>query len=145
MQWYEKILIPLDGSRLAELAVDRAADMARQMRSQLVLMQVILPPDDVLPTGVPMDPGEEEYRINTALEYLGNIRDNLISEGIETQAETAFGLAPDGIIHCAESVGATMIVMSTHGLGAEASRPMGSTASAVVGRSRIPVLVIPYR
>ncbi|MDD5762869.1 MAG: universal stress protein, partial [bacterium] len=49
---YERILVPLDGSALAELAIRHAQEIARGTRSEIILLQAVNLPMPVVPEAV---------------------------------------------------------------------------------------------
>jgi nucleotide-binding universal stress UspA family protein len=154
---YERILVPLDGSRLAEVALDHAAQIARRFESHLYLLRVVSPFDTLSSPGTgPLSPeGEEaptridlnraDAEVKAANEYLNTLRDNLQADGIASTVMVLEGEAVPEILDYAESAGISLIVMSTHGRGGLKRSPFGSVAGSILQGSKIPLHVIPYR
>jgi nucleotide-binding universal stress UspA family protein len=154
---YECILVPLDGSPVAEIALDQAAELARALRSRLVLFRVVPLPERTVslsaPSDIPedtgalfaSDQGETVVEQGLAEEYLANLRGKLSAEGLDVSVAIGVGDVPEQILSYAKEVGATLITMSTHGKGGLKHKDIGSQANAVLKGSSIPLLVIPYR
>ena len=67
----------------------------------------------------------------------------LRAAGYHTSWEVRSGHASDEIIRVAETTGADLIVMATHGLGGVRRWAFGSVTDEVIHQSHVPVLVIP--
>ena len=148
---YERVLVPLDGSRVAELALNQAAQLARQFGSELLLVRVVSPSETAVEG---LDDEQEEIGIDvagtsantsTAGDYLSNLVGSLKADGLKAKATVVQGEIADKLLETAEAANAQLIVMSTHGHGGFKRSGAGSVAVAVVSRSRIPLLVLPYR
>jgi nucleotide-binding universal stress UspA family protein len=153
---YERILVPLDGSELAEAAVDHAEAIARAFQGKIVLFQAIRPLDEIIaetlpwgtlkpdadevPVGVSRQKFEEEK--SRAEAYLKLIQDQLAGRGVAAEVKTVEGHATEAILGFVIANGISMIVMSTHGRGGIERLVLGSVADAVLRRSTVPVLLI---
>ena len=73
---------------------------------------------------------------------LAGARDLLTARGIAFQAEKRVGSPAEEIVKCAEEGKFGMIAMGTHGHTALANLVMGSVATGVVARSKVPVLLL---
>jgi nucleotide-binding universal stress UspA family protein len=152
---FETILVPLDGSDLAEQALEPAAELARKLESLLVLMQAVdslaqrlsKPPmvmetPSSAPVTVEIMQEALDAEKGAAKAYLAGLEQRLLSTGVKVEAFVAEGPAADAILSVAQDQGAGMIVMSTHGRGGLLRVVFGSVADAILKRSHIPVLVI---
>jgi len=144
---YEKILVPLDGSDLAELAIRHAREIARGDRSEILLLQAVnLPmpvvPEAVLvPDGKWLDEGKKE-----AARYLEGIAAPLREAGMRVRTLLDERPPADAILHVAAREEVDLIVMSTHGRGGLSRMLMGSVADSVFrATSRTVMLVKPER
>jgi len=154
---YERILVPLDGSQVAEVALDHAVEIARAANSRLVLFQALTLPSltSVLTSGTlnaeaeaapfRLDMQGFELDRNEADQYLTNVCSTLVGEGIGVSIATAQGDPAGAIVSYAKAADISLIVMSTHGSGGLSRPAFGSVAEQVVRNSPIPVLVIPHR
>lgn len=142
-QPFKRVLIPLDGSRLAEAALDQAVALADGVDVEYTLLQAIEP---VLITYLPLASGSEVDEQSFALwraeahEYLERMAKRLpTSRPVQTRVVTA---TPAGaILSYARQHGIDMIAMATHGRSGISRMLLGSVADKVVRGTHIPVLL----
>ncbi len=154
---YDRILVPLDGSKLAEVALDHASELAKRFKSRLILLQVISPIETLPGPGgtlldsegdgpallVDVDHGNTEVR--AADEYLNTLRANLAADGLNVTSRVLEGEPVEGILREAKAADVSLIVMSTHGHGGLKHAQVGSVASSVLHDSSVPLHIVPYR
>jgi nucleotide-binding universal stress UspA family protein len=146
---FSKILVPLDGSVLAEQALAPACRVAERFGGTLLLLRVVTPerttpglqhltlrPENV--SAISPRPLLEE-----AEAYLAGLR--LPTPGLPVETEVVAGAAPEMIIATAAESGADLIVMSTHGRAGLIRLLYGSVAEAVLRGATVPVLLVPSR
>jgi nucleotide-binding universal stress UspA family protein len=143
---YKTILVPLDGSTLAETALVHAQALATQMHSSLVLLRVSAYPsydflfvDPLLAATLRQDVEQihdEERR------YLRETAAGLKKAGLRVSADLREGDPAEAILETAASSHADLIVMTTHGRGGLSRWLMGSVADRIVHHASIPVLLI---
>ena len=134
---FRNILVPLDGSDLAEDAIGMAAAIARRSRATIDLLMVHEP---VL--GV-SDVGWNEKQIVAEQRYLRNIAAELQSwAGLSPRQPLVRGKPADLIAVRAVDCGADLIVMTSHGRTGWSRAWIGSVADAVVRSSNVPVLML---
>jgi nucleotide-binding universal stress UspA family protein len=134
------ILVALDGSAVSEEVLGPAQTWARRLQAELVLLQVVAwPPDLHGEPGVPLvfDPEAEH---NLAQEYLAGVAARLRGS-VRCRAELARSPAA-AIVQVAREEHASLVAMATHGRGGLARLVLGSVATRVVRRSRIPLLLV---
>ncbi len=153
---YEHILVPLDGSDLAEAAVPYAEEIARAFGSKVALFQVIRSLDSIIAETLPwgsMNPAEHEVPLGVAKTrfeseqqaaeaYLNSIVKQLGDKGVSAEVEVAEGDARDEILSYISKAGISLVVMSSHGRGALGRLVLGSVADTILRRAGIPVLLI---
>ena len=142
---FKRILVPLDGSELAEHALPVAARLARASEGVLVLLRVAAIPIENQPGKTPAQTyGEKaiEKGLDTALEYLESIAGSNELVNIDIEAEALVGALAPTILSCAQSLQADMIVMCSHGYTGLKRWSMGSVTQKVVRQSPVPVLVV---
>lgn len=128
------ILIPLDGSKLAEHAL-RPVSHFLKPGGQITLLSVV--------SG---DTGDLPRVGDVALDrYLEQIAARLRLEGFSAQVEIAAGDPADQIVGRAHKLGVELIVMGTHGRSGLEKLLYGSVTSKVLAITACPVLVIPNR
>ena len=134
----ETILVPLDGSSLAESAVWPAADLAKQVGARLLLLRV------AEPSTLPGDLTEKPVRlVGEATAYLSSIGRTLFLsgvKGIDTTVRT--GRPAASIAEVARSAAVDLIVMTTHGRSGLGRMLLGSVAQSVLRGTRTPVLLL---
>ncbi len=141
---FQRILVPLDGSRRAEQALPLAARIARASGSTLVLMQAAwLPP---LATGA-LEPAFispdlfARDRADIAV-YLARLALSEELKDLPTEREIADGEPALAILRAAQRHHADLIVMGSHGRTGLARVLLGSVAGRVAHESRVPVLMV---
>ncbi len=140
---YKKILVPLDGSPLAEKALDQAIKLSKVFDSEIVLFQVVhfMPiygsPELVAPLIV--DEKQKEY----AEKYMAKITRETEAKGLKVRSVVKTGqqVAVE-IIDFAKETGADLIVMSTRGRSGISRWVLGSTAHKVLVRAETPILLL---
>jgi len=134
MMMIANVLIPLDGSALAERALPYAAGLAGAAKARLRLLHVIPP------TPPPFHP-RAEGNITARLDLLAR---QLRARDVQATASTLTSYAPaDAILAAASDPPADLIVMSTHGRGGIGRWLYGSVADRILRRSDVPVLLVP--
>jgi nucleotide-binding universal stress UspA family protein len=144
---YQKILVPMDGSKLAECVLEHVKSIATGCQvPTVVLLRVVEPVS--LPGYLPREMAEGSYRDARetaevqAKNYLNEMAERLKAEGIAAETDIADGLPADEILNYAEQKRVDLIVMSTHGKSGISRWWSGSVAEKVVSQSLIPVLVV---
>lgn len=135
----DRILIPLDGSPLAETALATAVEMARTSGARLLLLRAAL--THTLP-GV--DPIEAEVKVvREAEDYLAGIKTRLATARAgDVEATVWYGPAAVAIIEAAEFHKVDMIVMTTHGRTGLGRLILGSVAESVLRGTTTPILLL---
>jgi nucleotide-binding universal stress UspA family protein len=132
-----KILVPLDGSELAERALIYATSVARPGTVRLVLVRVAMSH-----TLAGVDGQERRVgAIHEAEQYLSRVRADIAERGFEVDCVVPYGHAAECIADQARLQEADLIVMSTHGRTGPARLLFGSVAESVITRTSVPVLL----
>lgn len=140
---YRKILVPLDGSKVAEGVLPHAKLLAYSEGAELILLTVSANPalDFVF-----SDPGLAQSAVqeqeDRSQRYISQIENELKSAGFKTSTMLRVGSVADVILGVAEELQVDVIAMSTHGRTGPARWLLGSIAERVVHSSKIPVLLI---
>lgn len=139
-----KVVVPLDMSDISEKAIDHAADVARGLGDELVLVTVngsklradLAVQEFAESEGVPVPEMIEAYLRSTSEEI----------EGVNVSYTTLSGVgAAEALIDFSATDDIRMIVMATHGRSGIDKWRMGSVTERVVRHSSAPVLVVPTR
>ena len=131
----KKIVVPLDGSKLAEGVLPNVRELAHCLGCQVVLLQVLTHKAyDYLISDPGMSASLRESEEAAACDYIGPLLTTLRHEGLDVSADvaTATGPVADAIIEFTHKVGGDLIAMSTHGRTGPARWVLGSVADRVV-------------
>lgn len=127
------IVVPLDGSRLAEAALPVALRLSRQMGAEIVLTSVGPVPESAAQAR------DERRELHQMLERVAH---ELAGQApVRTRLET-LGEPARGILQVAREESADLIVMSTHGRSGLSAAIQGSTAAAVIRAGEFPVTLV---
>lgn len=144
------VLVPLDGSQLAEKALPIARQVVRS-GGQITLLSAVHDMDlnllDMSETGAETSAAfaNVQSTMRRIQEYLEHIGKNLQLQGYQVAVEVAGGEPADAIIQYAEKLHADMIIMSTHGRSGLSRLLFGSITLKVLEASAIPIVVVPNR
>lgn len=130
---FDKILVPLDGSALAERALPYAARIARATHGSILLLHV-------------MSSTETQHRLEKSMNAavrLEQLVEELRAAGVDATTWTMPGHAADVIVDAADPPRTDLVVMSTHGRGGLGRWLFGSVAEDVLRRALVPVLLVP--
>ncbi len=145
---YKKVLVPLDGSELAECALNHVKSLSKDGSIGEVTILNIIKID------IPWLRGEDERKhfdinkirekvLNSSQKYLADVESRLSSEGIKVKIESLEANRPaHAIIEYAQKNSMNMIVIATHGYTGMKGMMMGSVALGVIHQSHVPVLLI---
>jgi len=133
------ILVPLDGSIVAEGALEPAVDLARAAGAKLVLLRAA----EAHPMPI-ADPVEAQVSVmGGAQDYLAGARDRVMAAGVaDVEVSAWYGSPVNAIVEAARFRSADVIVMSSHGRSGVARLVMGSVTESVLRATTVPVLVI---
>lgn len=140
---YRKILVPLDGSKLAECALDHVKDIATGCNVpevDLLFVSEPPPPVEIVPYSR-VFAEMEAYRARMK-QYLGKLAADMKRGGsFETRVIMIEGNAAESIINYAMDNNVDLIIMSTHGRSGPSRWAFGSVTDRVTRFSTIPVLI----
>jgi len=141
------ILVPLDGSDLAEAVLPHAEELARRLDLEMWLIQV-LPPEEPVVLGPYTSefwrPAKVEVQRLDSLAsgYLAGLGMSLRQRGVRANWEVLHGNAAESIIEFGRDRPNVMIAMATHGRSGLQRWLLGSVADAVIREAGVPVLVV---
>ncbi len=140
-----RILVPLDGSTLAERALPCAMMLARGLAAELVLFRAVSLPADVKDTFVDIDLKVDEALAALDADadgYLRRVAGQLKEDGLRVHPVVHRGPAAEAIVDYAGHVDVQQIVMATHGHTGYSRWRHGSVAERVLQSSGVPVLMV---
>ncbi len=138
------IVVPLDGSELAQRALPYVERLARILSMEVLLARAVR---TEYPTYTETDlgfrvPAFKEEVNREATEYLEQIAQRLRDKGLTVRSQVLTGSAAQALVNLAHETPRNLIAMTTHGRTGFSRWMMGSVASTLVRRSGDPVLVI---
>ncbi|MCH7786274.1 MAG: universal stress protein [Chloroflexi bacterium] len=152
---YKQILVPLDGSELAEQVLPHAQGLAKTYEATIHILRAFTHDHDGLmglhskveiglttETSFDLQRQYGEAQKTTITEYIEHVRDRIKNEGIDVKVEALEGSAYDQIVDYAKKHDIDLIAMTTHGHGGLRRMLTGSVTDRVIRGSEIPVLVI---
>lgn len=142
---YQKILVPLDGSKRAEAILPHVEQLAQLFDAKVVFVRVVEPiPYVAGPEGMPITLRDQEltHRREEAQTYLDGWSGEFREKGIEGKALVFQGPVVEAIADAAEREGADLIAIASHGRSGLSQCFYGSVASGVLNRVDRPLLVI---
>lgn len=143
---FQRLLVPLDGSPLAERALPWAERIAAVADAALTLLRAVLPPMNVQSPYLPHTIAETRDTLDegrrAADAYLGEVATHLARRGRRVSTELQVGVRPaTAILHYVERNPVDLIALATHGRGGLTRAVLGSVADKVVRGSSVPVLL----
>ena len=154
---YQTILVPLDGSKLAEAVMPHLELLAEAGARDIVLAtvterviaaagpgQATFRADGPIPHPVPVVkvPAAIGKKQLQGQRYLDRWARKLHAKGVTARTEVLLGPPAEEITACAERLGADLIVMATHGRSGPSRWAFGSVSDKVLRASDTPVLLI---
>jgi nucleotide-binding universal stress UspA family protein len=145
---YNKILVPLDGSELAECVLPHVESIVKGSNTNSIVFIRV-----VEPVVLPVADGEyfssnvwtqiESQEKATAVNYLNDIVNRVQYEGINVEAKVILGRVAESIIDYAVKNDIDLIIIATHGRSGVNRWLRGSVANRVLHAVRSPILIIP--
>ncbi len=140
---YRRVLVPLDGSQVAEGILPFILGIAGPLDLDVVVLRVVQPiPPTVIEGATHVVVDDIEGRMAEAKEYADAVARDLEAKGVRVRAEVRRGDPATEIVAAATQTGADLIAMSTHGRSGLGRLVFGSVAQAVLHQAEIPVLLI---
>jgi len=141
---YNRVVIPLDGSELAEAILPFAEKIAGPLDAEVVLVRSVEPvaPGEALASAGLVPPDTLSLREAEAHEYLAAVASRLSAKGLRVRTAVRIGFAATEIVATAVSTGCDLIAMSTHGRSGLRRVLFGSVAESVLRTASVPVLMV---
>jgi nucleotide-binding universal stress UspA family protein len=140
----ERILVPLDGSPLAELALTEAVALSQLPGTEVTLLQVVPPIENVIMVGLERFAVDQQWEIqrDQALDYLRGVAARPEWHGVQVDVAVHMGQPAETILAFAEKHGIGRIVMSTHGRTGLGRWVFGSVAEKVLRATSTTVVLV---
>jgi nucleotide-binding universal stress UspA family protein len=143
---YRRILVPLDGSKLAECVLPHAEAIAKLSKASIELVHVIEPLE--LPTrgGIALSIDDlkqiELHTKSDAESYLYEVVERLKLAGIKAHSKLLTGKAADSLVDYIHKNKFDLLIMATHGRSGISRWIWGSVAEKILHSSSTPVLIV---
>ncbi|TMB96396.1 MAG: universal stress protein [Chloroflexi bacterium] len=134
-----RILVPLDGSQLAEEILPYAIEIARRAGAEVLLLTAIQPVGIWNATASAINWEQEE---KSAQDYLDAVAQRLTADGLRVRTQREHGDAGGAVLRAAEEADARMVAMTTHGRSGIGRWLFGSVADRIIQSANVPLLVI---
>lgn len=148
----KNVLVPLDGSEVAERALEYARQITDTNGGKITLLTALDVPEYTMmayyPTVVAYEGTPEnitQKMMPQARDYLSQTAQSLEREGFIVKIEAVIGEPAALIVERASEIEAEAIVMSTHGRSGISRWLFGSVASKVLESAKCPVFIVPVR
>ena len=140
---YKRILVPLNGSKNAEVVLPHVIEMANGRNSEIVLLRVSIPPEINL---IAEDPECVQYsHPDTEVQcqdYLQHVATKLESQGVRATIRIGRGVPDDVILKIAKEIQPDVIVVSKR-KGQHILHTMhGCVAERILHKAEMPVLLV---
>ena len=138
---YKKILVPLDGSELAECVLEHVKDIARGCDTSEVALLFVAEP---APSGLYQSSAEvKEKLLSWGKKALARAEKILTAGDVKVKSHVLEGKAAETIVDYAVQNDIDLIIMATHGRSGPSRWALGSVAEKVTRSSTVPVLIAP--
>lgn len=138
---FDKILVPLDGSTLAECVLPHAKALAQLNGTRLVLMRV-LDRCQVSDDSDSVDPLDWQIRKAEATAYVEGVAGRLADVAVELKIEILEGNAAESILEYADLHDISLILLSSHGQSGLTGWNVSSVVQKVIQRARTSILIV---
>jgi nucleotide-binding universal stress UspA family protein len=147
---YKKILVPLDGSKLAECVLPHVEELAKGCDTEKVILVSVTErvqgyrafEDPSQPLGQRLAPEAVGKKEKQAQGYLDRIAKAMAAKGINVSTEVLLWKPAEAIVGYANQSGCDLIVMASHGRSGPSRWAHGSVADKVFRASCVPVLMV---
>ena len=139
---FEEILVPLDGSPLAECVLPHVVAFAHANDSRVTLLRV-LDPSEAMARPRSVDPFDWQIRKAEAETYLRGLAGVLEEAGITPHVEALEGMAAEMTIEYAHSHDLKLIIMSSHGQSGISGWNVSSVVQKIISRAQTSIMIVP--
>ncbi len=130
---YGRILVPLDGSHLAESVLPHVEAVATKFGAEVVLFRTVEPE---------RSPERSEQAVQSAEQYLETLARSFQRKGLSARTLVTVGEPAPSILRAASSEQASLIALSTHGRSGLTTLLSGTVADEVMRNAHLPILLV---
>jgi nucleotide-binding universal stress UspA family protein len=135
------VLCPIDFSEFSRHAVDHAAAIARWYRARLTVLYIFAARPEVELPPVAISDEDRAQALGDIRHFVRQVPPDI---PLEARVEEAFSVH-EGILRQAESIGADLLVVGSHGRSGFERLLLGSVTERLVHKAQCPILVVPRR
>ena len=142
--YINRILIPLDGSHLAERVLPYAGALAQAFNAEIILTRVVSLPTTIygMPEALPLLVTEAHSYERQATDYLHEWQKYLEHKGLRSRVVIAQPPVAESLLAMAHTQNVNLIAMSTHGRSGVRRWVYGSVTDRVLQASNVPILLV---
>ena len=137
----DHILVPLDGSRLAECVLPHATALAQAFGARVTLLRVVAPASST-DQGQTIDPLRWHMRKTEAESYLDSVVTRLREAKLQVDKVTLEGEAANNVIAFAHEREVDLILLSSHGQSGLSKWNISSVVQKIILRAYMPVMIV---
>jgi len=138
---FDHILVPLDGSPLAECVLPHTVAIARAFEPQVTLLRVLARPSTTNQIR-PVDPLDWQFGKAEAKAYLDGLTTHLREVGLRTDNTLLEGQAAERIIEFAYGHDVNLIVLSSHGRSGLSRWNISSVVQKIILQAYVPTMIV---
>ena len=138
---FDRILVPLDRSPLAECVLPHAIALARALDAQLLLLHVLTLPDKQARLRA-VDSLEWQLRRAEAESYLQGVCDRVVEAGVACATQVSDGDAAEQIVDCARDNAIGLVLIASHGQSGLSAWHVSSVVQKVLVRASASLMIV---
>jgi nucleotide-binding universal stress UspA family protein len=135
---FKRLLVPLDGSALAECVLPHVIAFARSFNAEVTLLRVLAAP----PAGIPVDAFDWQLDMAAAQAYVDSVAVRLQVAGVPSTTVVRAGQPTNSVLDFVRNQQVDLVVLSSHGEGGEMDSNLGSIVQNILQRSNISGLLV---
>ncbi len=144
---YQKVLVPLDGSELAEAVIPHAEAIGRGCDVEIVLVRVVEPLDHLFRGAESRISPEQRKRVETesiasSREYLESWKTRLENSQVKVRTDVLTGPVAETLVDYAEKGDFGLIIIASHGRSGPSRWVWGSVADRILHAACTPVFMV---
>ena len=135
---WSRVLVATDGSKNSSAAVQHAVAVAKEHGAVLAAVSVVHADEEM----IALAPEHIQYLADQSRTILQEVTDLCSAEGVAVETFVREGEPHEQITGVAREIGASLVVMGTHGRKGLSRLLMGSVTERTIGYAECPVLII---
>jgi nucleotide-binding universal stress UspA family protein len=137
---FDQILVPVDGSMLAENILPHTVAIAKAYNSDVTLISVLDPLDGRASASI-INPSDWQIQRAEMQAYLNDLSSQFQASGLKVSMIGLEGKAPERVLDYATSMGTNLIMLSSHGQGGISAWNNSSVVTKIIQQARTSVMI----